>query len=174
MRDSVTLRLSSVACSQLGHVVGRDKALPACLRSGGRGVQEARERQHAHSWRLGPGPGSLGPGRLCTQALPLRLLCLSPCPTHTEPLRTARGGTGSAGIFSLRACFTLVMGEGQGSCAQTEERRERSAVQSPWSPARAVGPRLAQPWLSGECLSEQGLSNSHFLHPPIFLKYFIW
>lgn len=53
--DSATPGLSSLACSWLGHVVGLDKALPACLRSGREEGQEAREKK-VTGWRTGAWP----------------------------------------------------------------------------------------------------------------------
>ena len=85
--DSATLRLGSLACSWLGHVMGLDKALPACTaeEQWEEGSGDQRESIHTKLGRLGPGPGS----QACrgSAVRPSPSVAIAPdCPQpHTSP-----------------------------------------------------------------------------------------
>lgn len=78
------------------------------------------------------GPRSLGLQILCTEALPLLLLCpwAVPAPyhtlhTHNQPVRFPKSWFRQRRIFSFRECFELVgTAVRDGNCTYTEEHQE--------------------------------------------------
>lgn len=140
--DSATLRRSSLACSWLGHVVGLDKPLPACLMSCRRSGQVAREKEltraggtRPQSWLTGT-TETLHPGLAPTPQHPL----------HAQPHSgSRRAGLGHADIFNCRECSEPVGTEVQaGNWTHVEEPGRKSVTVC----LRAVRPALAH-WGSG-------------------------
>lgn len=158
--DLATLRLSSRPAP--GWATWWTEEGSSCVRSSGRRVQEAREKEVTGLENLRCGPGSLGLQTLPSGPSPSAAVP-RPLPDASPPLTTPcthnhsgsqRAGLGSADIFSFRECFPWSGKKCRTLTPHTEgHQRAVSHGSASVGAPTFCGPKVAP--------GAQGLSNSH-------------
>lgn len=175
--DSATLGLSSLACSWLATWWAWTRL---CLpESGGRRLQEAKEKDSTHGCRALGWPWLPGATEtLYSSPSPIATVPLD-CPDPHHTLHTEHSGLQSWYGQCRHFPSQGVLHAGQGRSARRPMCAHRGAPggqrgSACVGPLTCYGPGLARPWLSNECLSNRACQTpTFFFFLFMFLKYFI-